>query len=73
MLCYVMLCFVLFFFINIIIVLFLYTMKIDLIILFTLPHEGSKYRWSTDELQRLEHLRNYENMFETGVVQANEC
>ena len=25
------------------------------------------------ELQWLEHLWNHENMFETGVVQANEC
>ena len=25
------------------------------------------------ELQWLEHLRNHENMFETKVVQANEC
>ena len=27
----------------------------------------------TAELQWLEHIRNFENMFETGVVQANEC
>ena len=27
----------------------------------------------TVELQWLEHLWNYENMFETGVVRANEC
>ena len=27
----------------------------------------------TAELQWLEHLRNHENMFETGVVRANEC
>ena len=27
----------------------------------------------TVELQWLEHLRNHENMFETGVVRANEC
>ena len=27
----------------------------------------------TVELQRLEHLWDYENMFETGVVRANEC
>ena len=25
------------------------------------------------ELQWLEHLWDHENMFETGVVQANEC
>ena len=25
------------------------------------------------ELQWLEHLWNHENMFETGVVRANEC
>ena len=25
------------------------------------------------ELQWLEHLCNHENMFETGVVRANEC
>ena len=25
------------------------------------------------ELQWLEHLWDYENMFETGVVRANEC
>ena len=27
----------------------------------------------TVELQCLEHLGNHENMFETGVVRANEC
>ena len=27
----------------------------------------------TVELQWLEHLWNHENMFETGVVRANEC
>ena len=27
----------------------------------------------TVELQWLEHLRNLENMLETGVVRANEC
>ena len=27
----------------------------------------------TTELQRLEHLKNHENMFETGLVRANEC
>ena len=27
----------------------------------------------TTELQWLEHLWNHEKMFETGVVQANEC
>ena len=27
----------------------------------------------TVELQWLEHIWNHENMFETGVVQANEC
>ena len=27
----------------------------------------------TVELQWLEHLLGYENMFETGVVRANEC
>ena len=27
----------------------------------------------TVELQWLEHLWNLENMFETGVVRANEC
>ena len=27
----------------------------------------------TVELQWLEQLRNHENMFETGVVRANEC
>ena len=27
----------------------------------------------TVKLQWLEHLRNYENMFETGVIRANEC
>ena len=25
------------------------------------------------ELQWLEHLRDHENIFETGVVRANEC
>ena len=28
---------------------------------------------NTVELQWLKHLRNHESMFETGVVQANEC
>ena len=28
---------------------------------------------STAELQWLEHLWNNENMFEIGVIQANEC
>ena len=27
----------------------------------------------TVELQWLEHLWNHDNMFETGVVRANEC
>ena len=27
----------------------------------------------TVELQWLEHLRNHETMFETGVLRANEC
>ena len=27
----------------------------------------------TVELQLLEHLLNHEDMFETGVVRANEC
>ena len=27
----------------------------------------------TEELQWLEHLSDHENMFETGVVRANEC
>ena len=31
-----------------------------------------KYAY-TVELQWLEHLWNHENMFETGVVRANEC
>ena len=29
--------------------------------------------FNTAELQWLEHLWNHENMFEIGVVQANEC
>ena len=28
---------------------------------------------NTVELQWLEHFWDHENMFETGVVQANEC
>ena len=28
---------------------------------------------NTVELQWLEHLWNYENLFRTGVVPANEC
>ena len=28
---------------------------------------------TTVELQWVEHLWDYENMFETGVVRANEC
>ena len=28
---------------------------------------------NTVELQWVEHLWDYENMFETGVVRANEC
>ena len=27
----------------------------------------------TVDFQRLKHLLNHENMFETGVVRANEC
>ena len=27
----------------------------------------------TVEVRMLEHLGNHENMFETGVVRANEC
>ena len=34
---------------------------------------GSELSGYTVELQWLEHLRNHENMFETGVVRANEC
>ena len=46
--------------------------------LYSIPVEGisvksnSPYRY-TVELQWLEHLSDHENMFETGVVQANAC
>ena len=36
---------------------------------FTITRVSSR----TVELQWLEHLWNHENMFETGVVRANEC
>ena len=32
-----------------------------------------KSKTDTVELQWLEHLGNHENMFEIGVVRANEC
>ena len=32
-----------------------------------------KFAPNTVELQWLEHPRDYENMFETGIVRANEC
>ena len=34
---------------------------------------GSILIRNTVELQWLEHLWDHENMFETGVVRANEC
>ena len=40
------------------------------------PRLERKLRFSatdTVELQWLEHLWDHENMFETGVVRANEC
>ena len=33
----------------------------------------SKHKVNTVELQWLKHLWNHENMFETGLVRANEC
>ena len=36
-----------------------------------MPDSGSAK--DTVELQWLEHIWNHENMFETGVVRANEC
>ena len=45
--------------------------------LITKNRENGEYNcWvciSALELQRLERLWNHENMFETGVVRANEC
>ena len=35
-------------------------------------HQNAKHE-NTVELQWLEHLWDHENMFETGVVRANEC
>ena len=32
-----------------------------------------QFGFTTIELQWLEYLWNYENMFKTGVVRANEC
>ena len=37
------------------------------------PVYGRRSLSATVELQWLEYLWNRENMFETGVVQANEC
>ena len=43
-------------------------------ILYTLcPRTFTFAHAATVELQWLEHLWNHENIFETGVVQANEC
>ena len=30
-------------------------------------------RYNSKELQWLEHVRNHENLFETGVVHSNAC
>ena len=38
-----------------------------------LLHKDSIQLVNTVKLQWLEHLWDYENMFETGVVRANEC
>ena len=39
-----------------------------------LPRKRSlRHLFITVELQWLEHLWNHENMFETGLVRANEC
>ena len=43
-----------------------------LFIMTSLPVEVLLYI-TTVELQWLDHLWNHENMFETGVVRANEC
>ena len=34
---------------------------------------NQSYTYHTVKLQWLEHLWNHENMFETGLVRANEC
>ena len=36
-------------------------------------YHKQRFLQNTVELQWLEHLWNHENMFETGVVRANEC
>ena len=36
-------------------------------------HCAHRITLNTEELQWLKHLWNHENMFETGVAQANEC
>ena len=39
-----------------------------------IPDASNPYSLSnTVEIKWLEHLWNHENMFETGVVRANEC
>ena len=50
--------------------------KIDLNVYFLLSLDqfpALAFRNTTVEHQRLEHLWDHENMFETGVVRANEC
>ena len=37
------------------------------------PQDLEQTFGSTVELQWLEHLWNHEDMFETGVVRANDC
>ena len=41
--------------------------------LFNINWTVIEQRTGTVELQWLEHLWDYENMFETGVLRANEC
>ena len=44
----------------------------SIIVAFT-DHEEEEVYTNTVELLWLEHLWNHEDMFETGLVQANEC
>ena len=38
-----------------------------------LAYDHCQWQMNTVEFQWLEHLWNHENMFDTGVVRANQC
>ena len=55
--------------------LFIFSFRTMVCIIRLSPLQGflSKVKDNTEELQWLDHLWNHENMFETGLVRANEC